>query len=178
VDQISGDYFRSLYGPAAVAMQAQQQAARALFDTEFGHGQTGEEMLFGFRIKKFNPESEASSKAEFNDAVAKISESLAAADSVTTDPWVSRRVEILNENAQLMGHIYGILNEAAGFKVDNDAARKDAMRKIIARVGQNEVVTKHDFRCKIFKSLMPHVESVLGADNASKYDRVAVAPQE
>jgi hypothetical protein len=178
VDQISRDYFRSLYGPAASAMQAQQQAARALFDTEFGHGQTGEEMLFGFRIKKFNPETEASSKAKFNDAVAKIRESLAAADSVTSDPWVSRRVEILNENAQLMTLIYGILNEAAGFKVDNNDARKDAMRKIIARVGQNDVITKHDFRCKILKSLMPHVESVLGADNASKYDRVAVAPQE
>ena len=63
LDQISDDYFRSLYGPAAKSMQAHQQAARALFDAEFGHGETGEEMLFGFRIKKFDPAHEASSKA-------------------------------------------------------------------------------------------------------------------
>jgi hypothetical protein len=149
-----------------------------LFDTKFGHGETGEEMLFGFRIKKFDPVRETSSKAEFNDRVAKIRECLAAAESNSKDPWVFRRVEILDQNAQLMADIYGVLNEAAGFKIDKEEARKHKMREIIARIGKNEVVTKDDFRCKILKSLMPQVESVLGADNAAKYDRVAVVPQE
>ena len=43
----------------------------------------------------------------------------------------------------------------------------------MARVSENEVVTKDDFRCKILQSLMPHVSSVLGPDEAAKYDRVA-----
>ena len=176
--QISGDYFQSLYGPASSAMQAHQHAARALFDTEFGHGQTGEEMLFDFRIKKFNPARETSSKMKFNDGVMRIRECLTAAQSISTDPWALRRIEILEQDAQLMGHIYSILNEAAGYKSDQDDDRKDQMRAIIERVGGNEVATKHDFRCKILKSLMPHVESVLGADEAAKYDRIAILPPE
>ena len=90
LDRISDDYSRSLYGPAAKSMQAHQQAARTLFDAEFGHGETGEEMLFGFRIKKFDPAHEESSKRQFNDGVARMRECLAAAKSTTTDPWVLR----------------------------------------------------------------------------------------
>ena len=71
LDRIRDDYSRSLYGPAAKSMQAHQQAARTLFDTEFGHGETGEQMLFGFRIKKFDPAHEASSKQQFNRMVSR-----------------------------------------------------------------------------------------------------------
>ena len=134
-------------------------------------------MLFGFRIKKFDPAQEASSKAKFDDGVAKMRKCLAAANS-SSNPWVLRRVEILDQNAQLMGHIYGLLNAAAGFKSDGNVARKDEIRKILSALGENEVVTKDDFRCKILASLMPHAKSVLGADDAAKYDRVAVVPQE
>ena len=72
-----------------------------------------------------------------------------------------------------MGHIYGILNEAAGYKADHNDARKDQMRALMARVSDNKVVTKDDIRCKILQSLMPQVSSVLGPDEAAKYDRVA-----
>ena len=75
-------------------------------------------------------------------------------------------------------HIYGILNEAAGYKVDKNDARKERMRALIARVGANAVVTKEDIRCNVLKSLMPHVDAVLGAEEAAKYDRVAVVPPE
>ncbi len=177
LDQINDDYARSLYGPAASSMQAHQQAARALFDAELDHGQTGEEVLFGFRIRKFNPAHEVSSKVKFDDGVTKMRERLAAAESASADPWVLQRIEILDQNAQLMGHIYGILNEAAGYEVDQNDARKDQMRALIASVGENEVA-KEDFRCKILHSLMPHVSSVLGPDEAAKYDRVAVYPIE
>ena len=49
-----------------------------------------------------------------------------------------------------MGHIYGILNEAAGFKADQKRRSQGSRcARLMARVGENEVVTKDDFRCKI-----------------------------
>jgi hypothetical protein len=178
LDEISHDYFTSLYGPVAKSMQAHQQAARELFDTEFDHGETGEAMLFGFRIKKFDPAREASSLSQFSNAVMRMRDCLAAAESITTDPWVLKRVEILDQDAQLMGCIYGILNEAAGYKADQNEARKDQMRALLARVDANEVATKEDVRGKILKSLLPQVSSVLGPDEAARYDRVVVLPPE
>jgi hypothetical protein len=102
---------------------------------------------------------------------------LTAAASETDDPWVRQRITILDQNAQLMGHVYGILNESAGYKSDGNAERRVRMRAHIASVYDNEVV-KEDFRCKILGSLMPHVISVLGPDEAGEYDRVAVNPVE
>jgi hypothetical protein len=177
LDQTSDDYAQSLYGFSAGAIQAYQRAARALFDTEFDHGETGEQMLFGFRIKRFDPAREESSLTKFNDRVARMRECLATAESATGDPWVLERIKILDQNAQLMGHIYGILNEAAGYKTDKNDARKERMRDLIASVTENEVA-KQDFRCKILHSLMPHVITVLGPDEAEQFDRVAVYPRE
>jgi hypothetical protein len=76
-----------------------------------------------------------------------------------------------------MGNIYGVLNEAAGYKTDKNVARKDRMRALIASVKENEVA-KEDFRCKVLHSLMSHVISVLGPEEAEEYDRVAVYPVE
>jgi hypothetical protein len=76
-----------------------------------------------------------------------------------------------------MGQIYEILNEAAGFKVDQNETRKERMRDLIASVRENEVV-KDEIRCKILQSLMPHVVDVLGPDDAAQYDRVAIVPIE
>lgn len=178
LDEVSGDYFRTLYGQATEPMHAHQQAVRALFETKFDHGETGEEMLFGFRIRQFNPLYEASGKENVANRVTRVRNSLAAAKSSSSDPWVLTRIETLNEDAQLMELIYGILSEAAGYKVDKNEARKDRMRDLIARVGTNRVATEDDFRCKVLKSLMPHVTAVLGPQEAAKYDRVALNPIE
>jgi hypothetical protein len=178
LDGIRRDYYRSLYGPAADAMQSHEKATRELFSTEFDHGESGEGMLFAFRIKKFNPSAEASGLSHFNDAVSRMRNDLTAAKSATRDKWVLKRIDILDQDAQLMGYIYGILNEAAGFKADKNDSRKDQMRALIARVGDNAVAAKEDIRCNILKSLMPHMNSVLGAEEAAKYDRVAVVPPE
>ena len=175
---VRDDYFMSLYGPAAEPMQAHDQAARALFEAKFGHGQTGEEMLSGFRIKKFNPAHEEASLLQFNNAVMQMRNCLAEAKSISTDPWVRTRIETLDQDAQLMECTYGILNEAAGYQADKNDSRKDRMRALIARVGANEVVTKDDIRGNILKSLLPHVSSVLGPDEAANYDRIAVLPPE
>ncbi|MCC6126443.1 MAG: DUF4838 domain-containing protein, partial [Pirellulales bacterium] len=89
--QLSDDYFQSLYGPAAKPMRLHQEAARALFDETFGHGITGEDTLFGFRIGKFDPAHEQSSKKQFDAAVRKMKDQLAAARPMTTDPYVLRK---------------------------------------------------------------------------------------
>jgi hypothetical protein len=177
LEQTSDDYFRSLYGPAAKSMKAHQRAARCLFDAEFDHGETGEQMLFGFRIKKFNPDGEESTKAKYNDGISQLRKHLAAAKAENPDPWVHERIHTLDQSAQLMGNIYGILNEAAGYKVDRDQARKDRLRAHIASFHENEVA-KEDIRCKVLHSLMPHVVAVLGPKDAAQYDRVAVHPIE
>jgi hypothetical protein len=175
---IDDTFFRSMYGPAAKAMRSHQQAARAMFDTDFGHGQTGEEMLFGFRIKKFNPINEDSGKRQFQDAVVQIRDALASARKANQDPAVQRRISILDQNAQLMGLIYEILNEAAGYKVDQNEARKDRMRTLIEGVLANNVAAKEDFRLKVLKSLLPQVSLVLGSEETAKYDRVPNVPPE
>jgi hypothetical protein len=77
-----------------------------------------------------------------------------------------------------METIFGIVNEAAGYKVDKSDTRKDHLRSLIARLGDNAIVTKDDVRCNVLRNLMPHVQSVLGADEAAKYDRVAAAAPE
>jgi hypothetical protein len=178
LDRVSDDYLNSLYGAAAGSMKKHQEAVRQLFDTEFGHGETGEEMLFGFRIKKFNPASESSSKAEFDHAVAHIRETLAEAQSTNSDAWALDRVKTLDQNAQLMQLIYGIINESAAYKQDKDDHRKDHMRELATKLGSNEIITEHDFRCKILASLMPHIIAVLGEDEAQNYDRVGYHPVE
>jgi hypothetical protein len=104
--------------------------------------------------------------------------SLSLAKSAATDQWVLMRIDMLDQDAQLMDDIFGILNEAAGYKVDKNNARKDQTRALIARIGTNSVAAKEDIRCNVLKSLMPHVNSVLGANEAAKYDRVAVVPPE
>jgi hypothetical protein len=103
---------------------------------------------------------------------------LSAAKAANDDPWISERINVLDQNAQLMECIYGVLNESAGYKADMDGARKDRMRDLISRARENDVVANDDIRCKVLQSLMPHVSSVLGPDEAAKYDRVAVVVQE
>lgn len=178
LDRVRDDYFTSLYGAAADSMKKHQEAVRQLFDTEFGHGETGEEMLFGFRIKKFNPASESSSKSEFENAVAQIRGSLAEARSNNSDAWVLDRVNTLDQNAQLMQLVYGIIHESAAYKLDKDVRRKDQMRELATRLGSNEIIAEHDFRCKILASLMPHLIAVLGSEEAQNYDRVGYHPVE
>jgi hypothetical protein len=168
----------SLYGAAADSMQRHQQATRNLFNTAFGHGETGEAMLTGFRIKKFDPSHENPSLTQFNQSVAQMRDSLAAAKAVTSDAWVLKRIGMLDKDAELMKHIYGVLNEAAGYKADSNNARKEKMRALIEQVNDNEIAAKEDFRYGVLKSLMPHVNSVLGAAEAAKYDRVAVVQPE
>jgi hypothetical protein len=104
--------------------------------------------------------------------------SLAAAKSAAADKWILKRIDTLDKNAQLMQAIFGIANEAAGYKVDKNEARKDHMRTLIARVSDNEIVAKDDVRCNVLRNLMPQVESVLGANEAAKYDRVAASVPE
>ena len=53
-----------------------------------------------------------------------------------------------------MGHIYGILNEAAGYKADQNEAARIGCARSWRSVSANEVVTKDDFRCKILTE--PH----------------------
>ena len=65
---------------------------------------------------------------KFNDSVARMTRMPGRGQVRNADPWVLERLEILDQNAQLMGHIYGILNEAAGYKTDQNDARKDQMR--------------------------------------------------
>jgi hypothetical protein len=178
LEDVRNDYLASLYGPAAITMHSHQQATRYLFDEEFAYGQTGEDILSNFRIKKFDAANETLNLTRFSQAVSRMRNSLSAAKSATTDRWLLKRIEILDQDAQLMDHIYGIFNEAAGYKADKNDARKDQVRALIVRVGANSVVTKEDIRCNVLQSLRPHVDSVLGADEAAKYDRVAVVPPE
>jgi hypothetical protein len=178
VEKSNDEYFRSLYGESAGAMAAHQAAARRLFDTTFGHGETGEEMLFNFRVKKFDPTKEESSKRDFAGAVAVMRNNLAEAKTASGDPWILGRIDILDENAQLMEIIYNVLNEAAGFKVDKQASRKDRVHQLMKRFHENQVVKEDDYRCKILKSLMPQVIAVLGESEAAAYDRVPVVPVE
>jgi hypothetical protein len=178
LDKVENVYLVSLFGAAAEPMRAHQQATRDLFETKFSSGQTGEEILSGFQIKKFNSAHEASNLARFRQVISRIKDSLAAAKSATTDQWSLKRIEVLDQDARLVECIYGILNEAAGYKGDKNDARKDQMRAFIARVGGNTVAAKDDIRCNVLKSLMPHVTAVLGADEAAEYDRVAVVPPE
>lgn len=175
---IDEDYFNSLYGPAAKAMRAHQAAARALFDVKLGHGQTGEEVLVGFRIHKFNPTQEKSAQQQVNEAVARMRNCLAEAKAATADDYVLARIKILEQDAQLMGLIYGILNEAAGYKADKNDARKARVRDLIEQACANDVTRIDDIRGGILKSLIPHVSSVLGPAEAAKYDRVVVLPME
>src|SRR5262249_44712740 len=118
LDDIVG-YVLDMYDPAArrgIALPINEQAARDLFDTEFAPAETGESILSGFRIKHFDSIHEVANATKFNKAVSRMRDSLAAAKSSTTDPWVLKRIEILDQDAQLMEIIYGILNEAAGYK--------------------------------------------------------------
>jgi hypothetical protein len=176
--ETSGDYFRSLYADAADAMAAHQEAARALFETKFGHGETGEEMLFNFHIKRFDPAREASSKNEFAGAVTQMRNELADARRTSSDPWVHARIEVLDQDAQLIEVIYNVLSEAAGFKLDHEESRKARVHELMGRFHENQVVEEDDFRCKILKSLMPQVVAVLGAEEAAQFDRVPVVPVE
>ena len=50
--------------------------------------------------------------------------------------------------------------------------------RFIAHVVDNTVAANDDIRCNVLKSLMPHVAAVLGADEATKYDRAAQIPPE
>jgi hypothetical protein len=176
--EVSNDYLASLYGRGADAMRAHQQATRDLFTTEFARGQTGEAILSNFSVKNFDAANESSSVAQFNQTVSRMRNSLAAAKSAAADKWILKRIDTLDKNAQLMQAIFGIANEAAGYKVDKNEARKDHMRTLIARVSDNEIVAKDDVRCSVVKNLMPQVESVLGANEAAKYDRVAASVPE
>ena len=178
VEATSRDYIRSLYADAADAMAAHQEGARALFETKFGHEETGEDMLFNFRIKKFDPANEAASEKDFANAVATMRNSLADARRMSSDPWVQRRIEVLDQNAQLMDVIYNVLSEASGFKLDQQESRKPRVRELMKRYNENQVVNEDDYRCKILQSLMPQVVAVLGADEAAKFDRVPVVPVE
>ena len=85
LDDINKDYLVSLYGHAADAMQAHQQATRNLFDTEFAYGQTGEEILSNFRIKNFDAAYETLNLERFHQAVSRMRDSLADAKSATAD---------------------------------------------------------------------------------------------
>jgi hypothetical protein len=178
LDGTGKDYLVSLYGRAADSMRAHQQSTRDLFSTEFDSGQTGEEILSSFRIKKFEAAHEHLNPGRFSQAISRMRASLAAAKSASTDHWVLQRIGILDQDAQLMECIYGILNEAAAFKADKNDVRKDHVRALITSVGANSVATQDDIRCNVLKSLMPHVNSVLGPEEAAKYDRVAVVPPE
>lgn len=178
LEAIDEAYFNSLYGPAAKAMRAHQAAARALFDVKLGHGQTGEEILVGFRIRKFNPAQEKSAQQQVDEAVARMRNCLAEAKAATADDYVLARISILDQDAKLMGLIYGILNEAAGYKADKNDARKARMHDLIEQACANCVTHIEDIRGGILKSLIPHVSSVLGPAEASKYDRVVVLPME
>src|SRR5262249_53507743 len=91
--EVSNDYLASLYGRAADAMQAHQQATRDLFATEFARGQTGEAVLSNFRIKNFDSANESSSVAQFSQAVSRMRNSLAAAKSAATDKWTLKRID-------------------------------------------------------------------------------------
>jgi hypothetical protein len=178
VEDIYTSYFPSLYGRAADALREHDQAARDLFQLKFDHGETGEQMLTAFRIKKFDPTREKRGLDRFNEGIMRIKNCLASAKSTSSDPWVQKRIAILDQDAELIGCIYRIINESAGFAVDKKEDRKDTTRGLIARVGRNEVARKDDFRCNVLKSLMPHVTSVLGGEEAAKYDRVAYMPPE
>jgi hypothetical protein len=178
VAETNKEYFTSLYADAADCMQLHQRGARALFDAELGHGETGEETLFNFRIKKFNPSAEAASEKAFGEIVAQMRNSLAEAKTMSSDPWIHSRVEVLDQNAQLMDIIYNVLSESAGFKHDEQASRKARVHDLMTRFHENQVVKQDDYRCKILKSLMPQVVAVLGAEEAAKYDRVPVVPVE
>lgn len=178
LDQINQDYFQSLYGSAAKPMSEHQEAVRAMFDQTFDHGLTGEDILFSFRMKKFKPDQEASSSEQMTSAVRRIRDCLLRAKSSTTDPYVLKKIEILDQDAQLMGQIYGVASEAAGYKVDQQEVRKSRMHDLMAEVSTNQVIVNEDFRCNILKSLMSNVIAVLGADEAAKYDRVAQHPPE
>lgn len=176
-EKSNDEYFRSLYADGANAMAAHQQGARALFDSKFGHGETGEEMLFNFRIKKFDPASESSSKTDFANAIAEMRSKLADAGA-SSDPWVRERIEILDQNAQLMDVIYNVLSEAGGFKRDQKEIRKQRVHELMRQFHDNQVVREDDYRCKILKSLMPQVIAVLGEAEAAQYDRIPVVPVE
>jgi hypothetical protein len=168
---VNSDYFLSLYGPAAKPMQKHQEAARALFDATFGHGITGEDTLFDVRIGKFNPANEQSSKKQFDAAVQKMRDQLALARAATADPYVLRKIHLLEQDAELIGLIYAVLSEAAGYQADHDEARKDRVRELMGQVCANEIMVTEDFRHAILSDLSSHVKAVLGAKEAKNYSR-------
>ena len=102
LDEVENNYMAFLYGRAAEPMRAHHQATRDLFETEFFDGQTGEEILSGFRIKKFDSAREASSLTRFRQDLARIKDSLVGARSSTSDQWVLKRIEVLDQDAQLI----------------------------------------------------------------------------
>jgi hypothetical protein len=171
LEQVNSDYFLSLYGPAAKPMQKHQEAARALFDATFGHGITGEDTLFDVRIGKFNPANEQSSKKQFDAAVQKMRDQLALARAATADPYVLRKIHLLEQDAELIGLIYAVLSEAAGYQADHDEARKDRVRELMGQVCANEIMVTEDFRHAILSDLSSHVKAVLGAKEAKNYSR-------
>ena len=52
------------------------------------------------------------------------------------------------------------------------------MRTLIASVSNNQIIKKDEIRYGVLSSLMPHVRSVLGPDEAAKFDRVLVMSPE
>jgi hypothetical protein len=176
LEQLGDDYFQSLYGPAAKPMRLHQEAARALFDETFGHGITGEDTLFGVRIGKFNPANEQSSKKKFDAAVQKMKDQLATARTMTADPYILRRIYVLEQDAELMGLIDAILSEEAGYKVDHDEARKDRVRELIQQVCTNDVIVSEDRLRHILNDLNTHIKAMLGAKEAEEYLKPAPRP--
>jgi hypothetical protein len=171
LEQLSDDYFQSLYGPAAAPMRKHQEAARALFDATFGHGLTGEDTLFEVRIGKFNPANEESSKKQFDAAVQRMKDQLAAARKLTTDPFILEKIGLLEQDADLVGLIYAVLSEEGGYKADRNEARKDRVRELMGKICANEIMVSQDFRYALLKDLSSHVRTVLGGQEAKQYSR-------
>ncbi len=131
--QVAEEYYASLYGPAAEAMQAHAAACRALFDLKLVQGATGEEVLFGFGFPHYDVAKDEESRAQVAAAIERILAPLAEARAANAEAWVQQRVAKLEADAHYLQTVFDIARLVRLAQAD---PTPEAKQQVVDAVGQ------------------------------------------
>ena len=142
--QVEREYYRSLYGPAAVAMQAHAAACRALFDLKTAQGVTGEDVVWGMHFPNFDPKKDAETRRQGAEAAARIRAALAQALETRPRPWVAERIRKFEAAADYVGLLFEIVCQTHKTRLDNTPEAKQQLYELTERGLALEVVAQDD----------------------------------
>ncbi len=166
-DQIESDYYNSLYGPAAEAMEKHEKAVLALYDISPAKMNSQGNTLEG--AVDITGKDYATVLTQYSDGISQADKALEEARTLSTDAWVKERIEKLQSDTDYVGLWCQIQCGQQQLAADKSANLKAHVLAMIDSAFKLDVVTNDDAHG--YRSIINNLNSVSNSVAATSCNR-------